>query len=291
MNYGEITSELITWIEKNLDKNLRLDTVAAKAGYTKWHLQHLFRHATGRGIGEYIRERKLSDAAVDLRLTASPVLNIALKYHFGNQRTFSRAFRHKFQEPPGRYRRNHHWDFSLLSPPLQRTPVPVPPPAQITLPRFFLTGMNHKYICRPEQLATFDIDVRRTFWLHHVKNMSCLPKCFYALNSVQPCRQSKDELEVNYMTTINATHYLAGVIKGATITIPEGHYMQFIYEGMGSELQRFIISLYKHYLPQLKVVRRAGADIECYYFNHSAWHANIIRCHYFIPCTTVERTV
>ncbi len=72
---------------------LSLDNVAAKAGYSKWHLQRMFKDVTGHAIGAYIRARRLSKSAVALRLTARPILDIALQYRFDSQQTFTRAFR------------------------------------------------------------------------------------------------------------------------------------------------------------------------------------------------------
>lgn len=43
----EIIKELLLWIEVNLEKPLLLDDVAIKSGYTKWHLQRVFKQATG----------------------------------------------------------------------------------------------------------------------------------------------------------------------------------------------------------------------------------------------------
>lgn len=37
-----ILDEVIKWIDSNLDKPLRIDDVAARAGYSKWHLQRIF---------------------------------------------------------------------------------------------------------------------------------------------------------------------------------------------------------------------------------------------------------
>ena len=41
------TRDLIDWIEKNLEGKLTIDDVSAKAGYSKWHLQRMFRDDTG----------------------------------------------------------------------------------------------------------------------------------------------------------------------------------------------------------------------------------------------------
>ena len=96
MDQAGIIRDLLIWLEGHLDHPLSLDNVAAKAGYSKWHLQRMFKDVTGHAIGAYIRARRLSKSAVALRLTARPILDIALQYRFDSQQTFTRAFKKQF---------------------------------------------------------------------------------------------------------------------------------------------------------------------------------------------------
>ena len=75
MDQAGIIRDLLIWLEGHLDHPLSLDNVAAKAGYSKWHLQRMFKDVTGHAIGAYIRARRLSKSAVALRLTARPILD------------------------------------------------------------------------------------------------------------------------------------------------------------------------------------------------------------------------
>ena len=68
MDQAGIIRDLLIWLEGHLDQPLSLDNVAAKAGYSKWHLQRMFKDVTGHAIGAYIRARRLSKSAVALRL-------------------------------------------------------------------------------------------------------------------------------------------------------------------------------------------------------------------------------
>lgn len=110
MDRVNIIHDLLSWIENHLDQPLLLDNVAAKSGYSKWHLQRMFRSATGHALGSYIRERRLSQAAQALRSTPRPILDIALQYHFDSQPSFSRAFKKQFGKTPAVYRRTTRWD-------------------------------------------------------------------------------------------------------------------------------------------------------------------------------------
>lgn len=98
MDQAGIIRDLLSWLESHLDQPLSLDNVAAKAGYSKWHLQRMFKDITGNAIGAYIRARRLSKAAVALRLTSRPILDIALQYRFDSQQTFTRAFKKQLRK-------------------------------------------------------------------------------------------------------------------------------------------------------------------------------------------------
>ncbi|EFE93736.1 helix-turn-helix domain-containing protein [Serratia odorifera] len=122
MDRANIIHDLLDWIETHLDQPLLLDNVAAKSGYSKWHLQRMFRSTTGHALGSYIRERRLSKAAQALRSTPRPILDIALQFHFDSQPSFSRAFKKQFGKTPAVYRRTTRWDV-VDAQPLQAKPL------------------------------------------------------------------------------------------------------------------------------------------------------------------------
>jgi AraC family transcriptional regulator, mar-sox-rob regulon activator len=53
MDHSLFVLELKEWLEKQLERPhaLTIDLVAEKAGYSKWHLQRVFRDVTGENLG------------------------------------------------------------------------------------------------------------------------------------------------------------------------------------------------------------------------------------------------
>lgn len=102
----EIIDDLIVWMENHIDDRLDIDTVAKKSGYSKWHLQRLFYKHTGMKIGGFIRGVKLSKAASLLLKTEGPIINLALRYGYESQQSFTRSFTRKYGIPPCKYRKN-----------------------------------------------------------------------------------------------------------------------------------------------------------------------------------------
>lgn len=118
MHQENVISQLLAWIEQSLDQPLTLDSIAAKSGYSKWHLQRMFKRHTGEVLGTYVRRRRLTAAARELRLTSVTVVCIADKYQFDSQQTFTRSFKKQFGVPPATYRRSADWPGDGLQPPL-----------------------------------------------------------------------------------------------------------------------------------------------------------------------------
>ena len=59
----EKVSMAVNFIEENLTKKLDLGEVAKQFNYSKYHLQRVFADTTGLTIHDYIKRRRLTEAA------------------------------------------------------------------------------------------------------------------------------------------------------------------------------------------------------------------------------------
>ncbi|KAF6679288.1 helix-turn-helix domain-containing protein [Pantoea sp. EKM20T] len=92
--YNESVIVSITeWINNNLDQRLSVDDIAEKAGYSKWYLQKLFARYHNETLARYIRKKKLNASVHDLKNSRTPIISLALKYHFESQQSFTRSFK------------------------------------------------------------------------------------------------------------------------------------------------------------------------------------------------------
>ncbi|MCE0490269.1 helix-turn-helix domain-containing protein [Pantoea sp. Mb-10] len=105
MNQREFIRSLLDWIENNLGHDLHLDEVARRAGYSRWHLQRLFRQHTGFSLAEYIRQRRLTESALTLINSDEAILQVAMSYGFDTQQAYTRTFKNYFSVTPGQLRR------------------------------------------------------------------------------------------------------------------------------------------------------------------------------------------
>ena len=82
----------IDYMENHLGDNINAQDVADHVFLSPFFLQKGFSLMTGYGIGEYIRNRRLYLAALDLTETKDKVIDIALRYCYETPESFTKAF-------------------------------------------------------------------------------------------------------------------------------------------------------------------------------------------------------
>lgn len=107
MNNSYFFTDLITWIENNITEKLLLDDIAIKSGYSKWHLQRLFKNHTGLSLGSYIKTKKLERAFFDIVNVEGTITDVAIKYGFESLQTFTRCFNRYYGFPPSKVRKQN----------------------------------------------------------------------------------------------------------------------------------------------------------------------------------------
>ncbi|NSW54164.1 MAG: helix-turn-helix transcriptional regulator [Anaerolineae bacterium] len=105
MNWIQSLSKTIAFIENNLTSELNIDELARQAYTSSSHFQLLFHLVMGITVGEYIRNRRMSLAAQDLLQPASKIMDVAFRYQYDTQESFSRAFTRFHGVPPSKIRR------------------------------------------------------------------------------------------------------------------------------------------------------------------------------------------
>lgn len=97
--------KMIDIIEEHLTSTITLEMIAEKLNYSPYYCTRQFHQFVGVSLRNYIRLRKVSAAALDLRDTNDRILDIAFKYGFSSQEAFSRSFRKEYGLSPFQYRK------------------------------------------------------------------------------------------------------------------------------------------------------------------------------------------
>ncbi|QHQ63418.1 helix-turn-helix domain-containing protein [Anaerocolumna sedimenticola] len=93
MNWLDGFNQVIEYIEKNLEGEIDYEKITAVFGYSVYHVQRLFAMIAGVPLSEYIRNRRLSKAAVELQGGEDKVIDVAVKYGYSSPNSFNRAFK------------------------------------------------------------------------------------------------------------------------------------------------------------------------------------------------------
>ena len=104
MNNYERIQKAINYIEENLDREIDIAEVAVRACFSVPHFYRIFHSLTGHTVKEYIRSRRLSEAARRLKPEGARIIDLSFDYLFGSQEAFTRAFKEYFGITPGAYK-------------------------------------------------------------------------------------------------------------------------------------------------------------------------------------------
>jgi AraC-like DNA-binding protein len=102
MNRIQCLSKSIQYIEDHLTDRIRIDEISNQAYTSSSHFQLLFHLVFGITVGEYIRNRRLTLAALDLLKPGSKIIDIAMRYQYDTQESFSKAFTRFHGFPPSK---------------------------------------------------------------------------------------------------------------------------------------------------------------------------------------------
>lgn len=105
MNKAELLADVLEYMEQHLNDNITTENVAAACYCSRSTLEKLFRYVNHMSIREYLVRRRLTRAARDIMSEPDTgILEIALRYGYGTNESFTRAFRRFWNCKPSEFR-------------------------------------------------------------------------------------------------------------------------------------------------------------------------------------------
>lgn len=267
MTNKETILKTIQFIEKNLKSNISVLDIANEGFYSLYHFIRLFQSITGLSPNKYLLQRRLSEAASELRNTENKIADIAYDFQFGSHESFTRAFSKHFGINPSKIRSGGHPISSLsLTHPItseyifQSDKARNEPPELIKLNKRFLAGIsffisdNAKINDLSKQWGEFMSEVNT------IKN-AIKPDRFY---QVQFWSENNDiggmyfyiGIEVENLDNIPPQF----VIK----IIPNGNYLKFIHKGLANKVGYTYQYIYNQFLPNTNYKLNKPFNFEFY---------------------------
>jgi len=114
--YMNRINKVLSFIDHNLDADLSLQTISNIAFYSPFHLHRLFKAITNETLNSYIIRKRIERTAMMLiHNKESSIAEIANKYGFKNDSTFSRTFKKIYSQSPTEFRKSNLGNFSKIS--------------------------------------------------------------------------------------------------------------------------------------------------------------------------------
>lgn len=80
------------YIDEHIMEEITLSELSKAAGYSQWHSARIFKKLLNKAPFEYIRELRLSKAALVLRDEQPKVIDVAFDFVFSSHEGFTKAF-------------------------------------------------------------------------------------------------------------------------------------------------------------------------------------------------------
>jgi transcriptional regulator GlxA family with amidase domain len=93
-------ADLVSWMVKNLEKDLTVETLARRACISQNHFSRAFKSVFGTPPSEFVENLRLNEARRRLLVRARTLESVATAVGFHSTDTFSRAFKRRFGVRP-----------------------------------------------------------------------------------------------------------------------------------------------------------------------------------------------
>lgn len=274
MEYLENIQRAIDSIEANLRQPLAVEKLARQAGFSYWHFQRIFAAVVGEPVAFYIRRRRLTLAAEELRSTRRRILDVALDFQFESHEAFTRAFRGLFHISPSELRRRQHFLLGQSRPLLTADKLKhlslhaAMKPNIIQLPALTLVGPEAHFISAMSPDAN-NLKIIPPLW-HRLFTRKAelgqqLDAYMYGACRCLPSSQRTREDELEYLAGINVASSSPVPAGMGKWKIAAATYAQFTHRGPISKLSETINYVHGAWLPRSEFEYvNSGVELERY---------------------------
>lgn len=258
----------IDYVESNLDKPISLSSVSLHAFSSLSHFHRIFYFMTGFTLKEYIRRRRLSNAAMQLISSKKSVIDMALDAQFESPESFNRSFKKMFGLSPTIFR-NRKPEFQIM----RRIDInsmmhELKQPANITMNFVYLyqqiiIGLKTRTTLENSQQTTdipkFFEEVMEKNLLANILHVSDHQKIFGVYSDMS------NEEEFDYTVGLSVAKPCDDLQKYSCHLLPMAEYARFSVQGDASKLENAWRYIYGSWMPNSGCSRLKGLDFEIYF--------------------------
>ncbi len=106
-DYKNRINRVFRFIDENLESDLSLKVVAEIAFFSPFHFHRVFKFVTGETLNEYVTRRRIEKSALDLLHKNITTTEIAHKYGFSDNSSYSRTFKKYYGLSPTGFKKEN----------------------------------------------------------------------------------------------------------------------------------------------------------------------------------------
>ncbi len=251
----KIGYKAIWLIESELASPLSLEQLAKRLDVSPFHLARAFSASHGMPLMQYVRRRRLSDAARRLLDTDDRIIEIALEAGYNSQEAFTRAFQAEFSVSPRSCReRRPQLEFMEAILMNQDSKISLQAPRLEQLGAIRLTGLSRRYNEQtsariPEQWMQFN----------QAGIASDQNPVAYGV-----CHNHDSQGNLDYLCAVQVDHFDQDDAARDRLTIPAQTYAVFAHRGHISEIRDLWQAIWNHGMSDAGLVASEGPEFEKY---------------------------
>ncbi|HMW39077.1 MAG: AraC family transcriptional regulator [Saprospiraceae bacterium] len=113
--YIKRINKVLAFIDDHLDTNLSLQTISKVACYSSFHTHRLFKAITNETLNSYVARKRIERTAILLIHNSKlSIGEIAVRYGFLNDSSYSRSFKKIYGQSPTEFRKANKNNFSKI---------------------------------------------------------------------------------------------------------------------------------------------------------------------------------
>lgn len=269
-------NDVLTYIENNFTSGIDIDDITKFSGYSRRHIQDIIKQRINMPVGLYIRRIRISRSAALLRLTHMDIIDISVKLGFDSQQSFCREFKKLTGYTPREYRKNLNWDLTPLQEFLPRNEIIVNNIEKRTLPVGYVTGFHYNY---GSPIPPLQESYQHRLNLIY-EQLSSLKQDIWTLTSFNPHPNSTTRMKVKSIIGTKGDYSLNTY---NCYECPSGEYACFSFRFNKDNYRFFSRHIYLKLMPERRLKRKNGYDIEVFYYSKDDFLNETISCDHYVP--------
>ena len=231
------------YIESRFRDEFSLTDVAQASGVSKHYLIRAFGKCTGMSVMQYVRRRRLSEAAKALAGGAPEIISVAMMAGYYSHEAFTRAFRDEFGHSPSQVRKMQQLSsFSILEPIMLDLERDIPfDPCIEHRQSFEVSGLSHRYDKQSKAAIP-------GLW-HHLDQHLGRSNGQLGIPAYGVSWNFDEMGGFEYLCGVNASAISEMLEPETKISIPAGIYAEFRHLGHISGIRETWSAIYNHWLP------------------------------------------